>query len=92
MHLTEHQLRKQIRSVLRELLGRKSKQGGALKRGLGGTGGGGGGYGGYTQDDANYDLAALGYGGTGTGFDDGDHGDDGDIDVGGDFDGDDGDD
>lgn len=68
MHLTEQQLRRNIREILKELLGVKSKRGGTqLQRALGhgdsfGYGGGGGGYGsdnyagGYDSDDAAYDI------------------------------------
>ena len=38
MHLTENQLRKKIRVILKELLGAKSKKGTQLQRALGGGG------------------------------------------------------
>ena len=63
MRLTENQLRKRIRIVLKELLGAKSKDGSQLQRALGGGGasGGGGGdyYGGYDEDDAAYDIGVA---------------------------------
>jgi hypothetical protein len=64
MKLTETQLRKQIRNILHELLGAKSKDGSTLQRafggGGGGSGGGGGGGGGYYDgDDLDYDMWAM---------------------------------
>tara|TARA_B100000131_G_scaffold213207_1_gene204989 strand:+ start:10665 stop:10907 length:243 start_codon:yes stop_codon:yes gene_type:complete len=70
MHLTENQLRKKINTILKELLGAKSKKGGTqLQRALGhggdgyygdGSGYGSDGYyGGYDDDDAAYDIGVA---------------------------------
>lgn len=62
MKLTETQLRKQIRNILHELLGAKSKGGSTLQRAFGGGGGGSGGGGGggyYDGDDLDYDMWAM---------------------------------
>jgi hypothetical protein len=62
MKLTETQLRKQIRNILHELLGAKSKDGSTLQRAFGGGGGGSGGGGGggyYDGDDLDYDMWAM---------------------------------
>ena len=83
MHLTEHQLRKKVRNILRELFGLRPKGGSLLQRTLGAnTQGRGGGWGDdYGYDELDYDLRSSGYGSAlDTDDDDGDDSDDGDGD------------